>query len=87
MLKEVPGMATEQEIIAMVAEAFSVEAADLTAESSRDEVEEWDSMGMLMLMAEFDERYGLVVEEKVLAELETVADIIRLVQTKGKVAA
>ena len=80
-------MATEQEIIAMVAEAFSVEAADLTAESSRDEVEEWDSMGMLMLMAEFDERYGLVVEEKVLAELETVADIIRLVQTKGNVAA
>ncbi|MEM1433788.1 MAG: acyl carrier protein [Pseudomonadota bacterium] len=80
-------MATEQEIIEVVAEAFSVDASDLTPESSRDDVEDWDSMGMLMLMAEFDERYGLVVEEETLAELHTVADIIKLVQTKGDVAA
>lgn len=80
-------MATEKEIIEMIAEAFSIDPSSLTAESSRDDIEEWDSMGMLMLMAELDERYEMVVEEDVLAELERVADIIALIQAKGDVAA
>ncbi len=72
-------MATEHEIIDIVATAFNVEATTLTLASSRDDVEEWDSMGMLMLMAELDEHYELVLDEEVLAEFQTVQDIVTTV--------
>ncbi|MEM9742727.1 MAG: acyl carrier protein [Pseudomonadota bacterium] len=80
-------MASDLEIIDMVAQAFGLEPGTLTPESGREEIDEWDSMGMLMLMAELDERYDLIVEEEVLAGLETVADIVKLVRAQGDVAA
>ena len=80
-------MITVDGIIEMLAEAFNIESSDLTVDSKRDDIEEWDSMGMLMLMAELDERFEIVLEEEELAELACVQDVVDLIRAKGKLAA
>jgi len=69
-----------QQAIKWIAELFEEEPDQVTEESSRDDLEYWDSMGMLSLMAELDTEFNIVLEEEQLSELSSVSDLLTLMR-------
>ena len=52
--------------LAMLAECFNLPVEDMHADLQRDAIDDWDSMGALMLMAELDERFGIELTAELL---------------------
>lgn len=73
---------SEQAALAMLAEAFS-EAAPLAPAMRRDEIDGWDSMGALMLMAELDERFGLQLDAEASRAMRSVGDVLDYLRGHG----
>ena len=73
---------SEQEVLAMMAEAFS-ETSPLTPSMRRDDVDGWDSMGALMLMAELDERFGLQLDAEESRGMQVVSDLFAYLRRHG----
>lgn len=62
----------------LIAEAINESVDDVQPGVSLESLEGWDSMAVLLLMAEFDERFDIVIDEEQIAELQTVDDIIKV---------
>lgn len=62
--------------LALIEEALDVEEGSLTPETSLDDVEEWDSIAMLSLIAMLDDEFGKTISGKELKGLKSVADIL-----------
>lgn len=62
--------------LALIEEALDVEEGSLTAETPLDDVEEWDSIAMLSLIAMLDDEFGKTITGKELRALKSVADIL-----------
>lgn len=62
--------------LALIEEALDTEEGALRPETPLDDVEEWDSITMLSLIAMLDEEFGKTISGKELKALRTVADIL-----------
>ena len=62
--------------LALIEEALDVKEGSLTAETPLDDVEEWDSIAMLSLIAMLDDEFGKTITGKELRALKSVADIL-----------
>lgn len=62
--------------LALIEEALDVEEGSLKPETPLDDVEEWDSIAMLSLIAMLDDEFGKTISGKELKALKTVADIL-----------
>lgn len=62
--------------LALIEEALDVEEGSLTAETPLDDVEEWDSIAMLSLIAMLDDEFGKTITGKELRALKSVSDIL-----------
>ena len=60
----------------LIEEVLDVEEGSLTAETPLDDVEEWDSIAKLSLIAMLDDEFGKTLTGKELKALKTVADIL-----------
>ena len=78
---------TLQEALDMMADAFSEPVAELQPERLRESIPGWDSMGALMLMAELDERLGLVLEAEASREMRQVQHVLDFLAAHGALAA
>lgn len=78
---------TAEEAIAMLESAFSEPAGSLTPETLRDSVAGWDSMGALVLMAELDERFGIVLTPDQSRKLTSVGDVLALLKAHSALTA
>lgn len=67
----------------MVAEVFNEPPEAVRADTPRDALKGWDSMGVLMLTAELDERFGVELGSEVSAAMKSVADILAFLREKG----
>ncbi|MDG2078729.1 MAG: acyl carrier protein [Pseudomonadales bacterium] len=67
----------------MIAEAINTPEDEVQPAASLDDLEGWDSMGVLLLMAELDERFSLLLEEETIGSFSTVADILKLLKDAG----
>ena len=74
---------TVTEAIAMLAEIFEEDEADINLDSSREDIEGWDSLGVLSLMAEFDSRFDILLSSDALDALSSVNDVIALLRANG----
>jgi acyl carrier protein len=63
-------------------EAFGVEARMITIETTPNEVPGWDSVGHLDLASRLEGAFGVTFEVDDLMEMESVRDIVRLVNAK-----
>ena len=72
---------SEEDAIGIIATAFNEDAADINANTQKDELDGWDSMGILLLMAEFDEQFGLTISEDKLEALVSINDIFELLKS------
>lgn len=72
-----------EEFIQLFAEQFDeTEASEFKAETSFRELEEWDSMVALMVIAMIDEEYNVKVSGDDIRNSTTVQDLISVVASK-----
>jgi acyl carrier protein len=77
---------TQAEALAWVADAFQESVEKLSIETPRTEIAMWDSLGVLTLMAELDEKFDLVVSDQEMRAMTKVGDILSLLQKNGKLS-
>lgn len=58
-----------------IAQVLKVPAARITAELAYGEIPEWDSVGHFELMSVIEARFGLTIDEDLMIELTSVAQI------------
>jgi len=71
------------EILAWVAETFEAPAEKIRPETRRDEIDAWDSLGILTLMARLDEDFHILLTEEEIQQLRSVEDILNLLRKRG----
>ena len=69
--------------LAMLAECFNLPVEDMHADLQRDAIDDWDSMGALMLMAELDERFGIELTAEVSREMTRIGDVLAFLKVHG----
>lgn len=74
---------TTTEALAMLAECFNLPPEDVHPALEREAVDDWDSMGALMLIAELDERFGLELTAEVSREMQRIGDVLDFLRTHG----
>ena len=77
-------MITEKEALNWVAGLFEQPGDQLTPDTPRDEIPIWDSLGVLTLMAEFDEKFGIVLSDADMKGMQKVDDILEILRKNGK---
>jgi acyl carrier protein len=74
---------TVDEILAWVAEVFETPAEKVRAETKREEIDTWDSLGILTLMAKMDEDFHVLPTEDEIQQMRSVGDIIEVLRKHG----
>lgn len=69
--------------LAMLAECFNLPFEEVHADLERDAIDDWDSMGALMLMAELDERFGIELTAEVSREMTRIGDVLAFLKVHG----
>jgi len=64
------------EILAWVAEIFETPLEKIRPETKREEIEAWDSLGILTLIARMDEDFHILLTDEEIQRLRSVGDII-----------
>ncbi|MES2673282.1 MAG: acyl carrier protein [Pseudomonadota bacterium] len=74
---------TVAELLQLTEQLLNLDEGSLAIETLLVDVPGWDSMGVLLLMAEMDERFSITLNEVALAKLKGVKDIIAVVKDAG----
>lgn len=72
------------EILIWVAEVFETPADKIRPETKRDEIDAWDSLGILTLIARMDEDFQVLLTEEEIQELRSVGDIVEVLRKHGR---
>ena len=70
----------EEKVIALLKRVF--EGAEITADSSQETVERWDSMHQLSIAFEIESEFGISLEPEEMTLLKSVGDIVRFLEGK-----
>jgi acyl carrier protein len=73
-------MTMEDKIIKIVAEILEMDEKRISLETTQQEIEEWDSLAHIRMIAEIEEQLGVLVPIEKVAEIYTVKDLIQAVQ-------
>jgi acyl carrier protein len=71
---------TLHEALEMIAGFFEADASSIRSETLREEITGWDSMGFLTLMAEFDDRFSIILTAPQLEKMQKVDDILQILR-------
>lgn len=74
---------TLNEALAWVADVFETQGEKIKTETRRDDIEAWDSLGILTLMARLDEDFQILLVEEEIQQLRSVKDILDLLRRRG----
>jgi acyl carrier protein len=77
---------SHSELIQWLAGLFDEPVGNLETTTRREEIFGWDSLGMLTLMAELDEKFGIQLADADIERLQTVGDVIALISDRAKAA-
>jgi len=72
------------EILAWVADVFETPPEKIRPEMKRDEIDAWDSLGILTLIARMDEDFQVLLTEDEIQGLRSVGDIIEVLRRHGQ---
>jgi acyl carrier protein len=75
-----------QDVITWVAEVFEEPTSRLKADTSRQDIAGWDSLGTLSLIAALDEKFDIHLDESEIDSLASVQDICELLRRHGAMA-
>jgi acyl carrier protein len=71
---------TTVDLLAVIALQLNVDEGTLRLEAYLADIKGWDSMAVLLLMAELDEQLGITLSQDTLKNLKTVQDIVNVVK-------
>lgn len=77
---------SEEEAIAMITRVINEEQQVLVRDTELVAIDSWDSMGILLLMSELDERFSIEVTEDQVTKIKTIGDIIDFMAEHGAIA-
>ncbi len=62
-------------LIEVIADALEVPAGELTANSTSEDLQQWDSLAHLRVCMAIEERYGVSIEMERIPELDSVSKL------------
>ncbi len=71
---------TKVDALELIAEVINESIDNVQPGVELESLEGWDSMAVLLLMAEFDERFDIVMDEDKIETLKMVDDILSVLQ-------
>ncbi len=77
---------TTPDAIKMLSEILEEPVENLAPEVLRDDVYGWDSLGALSLMAELDDRFGIMLTADESREMTCIDDVLQLLRRHGYLA-
>jgi acyl carrier protein len=77
------GLMTQEEALAWVAGIFEEPVENIKPETSAENVAAWDSLGVLNLMAAFDEKFGIQLRDDEIRQMRGVKDILDVLTRHG----
>lgn len=66
----------EQQIIEIIAKNIKTDTKNITKDTKMADIEAWDSLAQVMIMAEIEEKLGIYIPIDKALEIEGVADIL-----------
>jgi len=73
----------EKRLREIFAKVFLVDENEINDKLSRKDVEEWDSMGHLMLINEVESTFGVFIDDEDTTKIKTVGDIKKVLRKLG----
>lgn len=70
------------EKLALIADALDAEKELITPEKTLEELEEWDSMGVIAVISMLDKKYKVQLKADQIKALKTVNDILEYMQER-----
>lgn len=70
----------EERIIKIVAEILEMEPEKIDINMQQEDVEEWDSLAHIRIIAEIEEQLGKNIDIDKVVEIHSIKDLITLVQ-------
>lgn len=77
---------TEQSALEWIGALFHEAPERLTPQTARAEIAEWDSLGVLTLLASLDSDYEIVLSDDEVQGIRCVGDVLDLLRRRGKLA-
>jgi len=74
----------EEKFINLFCETLEIEDAQLTSETIFRELEQWDSLAYLSVIAMIDEEFDVQIEGAKFKELKTIGDLVNEIVKEGK---
>ena len=77
-------MVSEDQALDWLAQVFQEPRDKITPETPRDAIASWDSLGVLMLMAELDEKFNIVLSDQEMQGMNKVGDVVAVLREHGQ---
>jgi acyl carrier protein len=74
------------ETLNWLAGLFEMPAGSISADTLREEIAAWDSLGVLTLIAALDEEFNIQLTESEIQQIRSVKDVLNLLQSKGRIS-
>ena len=71
-----------EEKLALIADALDAEKELITPEKTLEELEEWDSMGVIAVISMLDKKYKVQLKADQINAIKTVNDILEYMQAR-----
>lgn len=75
-----------QEALEMFADIFDEDQENIQLGTNKEELEGWDSLGMLSLMAELDSRFNITLNAGDLGKLSGINDLVNMLKDNDVIA-
>jgi acyl carrier protein len=75
---------TEKEVLLWLTELFEEPQGNLQRWTLRDDIPNWDSLGVLNLMADIDEKFEILLSDSDLQDMRRIDDIFKVLESQGK---
>ncbi|NCC58793.1 MAG: acyl carrier protein [Synergistales bacterium] len=71
-----------EEKLTLIADALDAEKELITPEKTLEELEEWDSMGVIAVISMLDKKYNVQLKADQIKAIKTVNDILEYMQAR-----
>ncbi len=78
-------MMSEEQVLDWLAEVFNEPRDMIRLETRRDAIASWDSLGVLTLMADLDDKFDLVLSDQEMRPMQAIGDILTVLRERGKI--
>ena len=75
---------SETEALNWIAGIFDATPGSIAPETVREDIQTWDSMGVLLLMAGLDEKFSILMTDGDIAAMRRVDDILAVLRKHKK---